>query len=173
MITHSSCSHPHLPNRWPVITAKAFLDNECSIIMENGNERNTWMGEYFALIGNGVLHSNNGNTYCKLSFHMISHRNHNDGSRMLCQYQETVVDKELEKLLPDDATDNEKFRASLFPVVAPIYAELGKSFLHISTYNELQWLLVDINNQTGLETLREICKHAFITSRKQGVSPLA
>ncbi len=60
---------------------------------------------------------------------------------MLCQYQETVVDKELEKLLPDDATDNEKFRASLFPVVAPLYSELEKSFLYISTYNELQWSL--------------------------------
>ncbi len=70
-ITHSSCSHPHLPNRWPVITAKAFLDNECSIIMESDDERNTWMGDYFALIGDGVLHSDNGDTCCKLALHMI------------------------------------------------------------------------------------------------------
>ena len=147
-ITHSSCSHPHLPNHRPVNTAKAFLDNERSIIMESGDERNTWMGDYFALIGNGVLHSDNGDTCCKLAFHMISHRNHNKGSRMLCQYWETVVDKELEKWLPDNATDDEQFRVSLFPAVAPFYAELGKSFLHVSTYNELQWSLVDINNQT-------------------------
>ena len=118
-------------------------------------------GGLFALIGNGVLHSDNGDTRCKLAFHMISHGNHNDGSRMLCQYLETVVGKELEKWLPDDATDDEKFHASLSPAVAPLYAELGKSFLHVSTYNELQWSLVDINNQTGLEKSREICEHAF------------
>ena len=94
--------------------------------MESGDERNTWMGDYFALIGDGVLHSDNGDTRCKLAFHMISHGNHNDGSRMLCQYRETVVDKELEKWLPDNVTDNKKFRVSLFPVVAPLYAELGK-----------------------------------------------
>ena len=168
-ITHSSCSHPRLPNHQPVNTAKVFLDNEHSIIMESGNERNTWMGDYFALIGDGVLHSNNGDTRCKLACHMISHRNHNDGSRMLCQYWETVVDKKLEKWLPDNATDDKKFRASLFPVVAPLYAELGKSFLHISTYNELQWSLVDINNQTGLETFREICKHAYHNLKKARV----
>ena len=118
--------------------------------MESGDERNTWMGDYFALIGDGVLHSDNGDTRCKLAFHMISHGKHNDGSMMLCQYLETVVDKELKKWLPDEATDNEKFRASLFPAVAQLYSELGKSFLNISTYNELQWSLVDINNQTGL-----------------------
>ena len=106
-ITHSSCSHPPLPNCWPVNTAKAFLDNEHSIIMESGNERNTCMGDYFALMGDGILHSDNGDTCCKLAFHMISHRNHNDGSWMLCQYRETVVDKELEKWLPDNATDNQ------------------------------------------------------------------
>ena len=88
---------------------------------------------------------------------------------MLCQYGETVVDKELEKWLPDDATDDEKFHASLFPVVAPLYAELGKSFLHVSTYNELQWSLVDINNQTGLETLREIHEDAFYNLKKARV----
>ena len=107
-ITHSSCSHPRLPNRWPINTAKAFLDNEHSIIMESGNERNTWMGDYFALMGDGVLHSHNNDTRCKLAFHMISHGNHNKGSRMLCQYRETVVDKELEKWLPDNATDDKK-----------------------------------------------------------------
>ena len=160
-ITHSCCSHPLLPNRWPINTAKAFLDNEHSIIMEGGDEKNTWMGDYFALIGDGVLHFNNRDTHCKLAFHMISHGNHNNGSRMLCQYLETVVDKELKRWLPDDTTDDEKFHASLFPAVAPLYAELGKSFLNISTYTELQWSLVDINNQTGLETFREICEHAF------------
>ncbi len=92
---------------------------------------------------------------------------------MLCQYLETVVDRELKKWLPDDATDKEKFRVSLFPAVAPMYAELGKSFLHISTYNELQWSLVDINNQTGLEKCREIREHAFHNLEKQGLSPLA
>ncbi len=101
--------------------------------MESGNKRNTWMGDHFALIGYGILHSDNGNTCCKLAFHMISHGNHNDGSRMLCQCLETVVDKELKKWLPDDATDNEKFRASIFPAVAPLYSELGKSFLYINT----------------------------------------
>ena len=100
---------------------------------------------------------------------MISHGNHNDGSRMLCQYLETVVDEELKKWLPDDATVDETFRASLFPAVAPLYAKLGKSFLHISTYNELQWSLVDIKTQTGLETLREICKHAFHNLEKARV----
>ena len=35
-----------------------------SIIMESGDERNTWMGDYFALIGDGVLHSDNGDTRC-------------------------------------------------------------------------------------------------------------
>ena len=129
--------------------------------MESGNKRNTWMLDYFALMGDGILHSDNGDTCCKLAFHMISHGNQNEGSRMLCRYQEIVVDKELKKWLPDNATDEEKFRASLFPVVAPLYSEHGKSFLNISTYNELQWSLVDINNQTGLETFREICKHAY------------
>ena len=101
--------------------------------MKSGDKRNTWMGDYFALSSNGVLHSNNGNTCCKLAFHMISHGNHNDGSRMLCQYPETVVDKELKKWLPDNATDDEKFHASLFSAVAPLYSELGKSFLYINT----------------------------------------
>ena len=116
--------------------------------MESGDERNTWMGDYFALIGDGVLHSDNGDTRCKVAFHMTSHGTHNDGSRMLCRYWETVVDEELENWLPDDATDNEKFRVSLFPAVAPMYAELGKSFLHISTYNELQFhYLISITKQ--------------------------
>ena len=141
--------------------------------MESGNERNTWMGDYFALISDGVLHSDNGDTRCKLAFHMISHGNHNNGSRMLSQYRETVVYKELEKWITHDATDNDKFHVNLFPAVAPLYAELGKSFLNISTYNELQWSLVDINNQTGLETFREICEHTYHTSRKQGLSMLA
>jgi hypothetical protein len=118
--------------------------------MESGGERNTWMGDYFALMGDGVLHSDNGDTRCKHAFHMISHGNHNDGSRMLCQYLETVVDEELKKWLPDDATDDEKFRASLFPTVAPLYSELGKTFLNISTCNELQWSLGERNSRTHL-----------------------
>ncbi len=116
--------------------------------MESGDQRNTWIGDYFALIGDVLLHSDKGDIHCKLAFHMMSHGNHNDVARMLCQYLETVVDKELEKWLPDSTTDNEKFHASLFPAVAPLDSELGKSFLNISTYNELQWSLLDINNQT-------------------------
>ncbi len=100
--------------------------------MESGGKIYTWMGDYFALMGDFVLHSDNGDTRCKLAFHMISHGNHNNGSRMLCQYLETVVDKELKKWLPDDATDNKKFRASIFPAVASLYSELGKSFLYIN-----------------------------------------
>ena len=69
---------------------------------------------------------------------------------MFCQYLETVVDAEVKKLLPDDATDDEKFHASLFPVVAPLYSELGKSFLSTSTYNELQWSLLDTSCKSDI-----------------------
>ena len=77
--------------------------------MESGDERNTyWIGDYYAVMGDCILHSNNSDTCCKLALHMISNGNHNNVSRMLCQYLETVTDKEVEKWLPDDATDDEK-----------------------------------------------------------------
>ena len=62
-----------------------------------------------------------------------------------------------------------KSSVQVYSAVAPLYAELGKLFLHVITYNELQWSLVDINNQTGLETFREICKHAFHNLEKARV----
>ena len=31
----------------------------------------------------------------------------------------------------------------------------------IGTYNELQWLVLDISSNSGLETIREICQCAF------------
>ena len=130
--------------------------------MESGDERNTyWIGDYYALMGNCVLHSDSSNTCCKIAFHMISHGDHIDGSRMLCQYLDTVGDKEVKEGLPDNATDDEKFLVSFSPVVAPWYSELGKSFLKISKCNELQWSLLDNSSKTGLEPIREICKHAF------------
>ena len=108
--------------------------------MERRDEVQTnWMGDYFALIGDRVLHSDNGDTRCKLALLLISNGNHKDGSRMLCQHLETVVDVAVNKWLPDDVTYYEKFHASLFPAVAPLYSELGKLFLSTSTYNELQW----------------------------------
>ena len=73
------------------------------------------MGDYFALIGNRLLR-----------LQLILNGNHKDGSRMLCQYLETVVDFAVKKWLPDDATYDEKFCASLFPAVAPLYSKLGK-----------------------------------------------
>jgi hypothetical protein len=88
--------------------------NEHIISMESGDERIAWMGNYFPCIGNRVLHSLNGDTCCKPAIHLISHGNHKDGSTMLCQYLETVVDEHLKKLLPVDATVDKKFRASFF-----------------------------------------------------------
>ena len=76
------------------------------------------MGDYFALKGVCLLHSDNGNTRCKIALQLISNGNHKDGSRMLCQYLETVVDVMMEKFLPDNAADDEIFSASLFPAFA-------------------------------------------------------
>ena len=50
-----------------------------------------------------------------------------------------------------------------------MYSELEKSFLNISTYNELQWSLVDVKNQTCLETFREICEHVYHNLKKARV----
>ena len=104
--------------------------------MERRDEVQTnWMGDYFALIGDRVLHSDNGDTRCKLALLLISNGNHKDGSRMLCQYLETIVHSAMEEFLPDDAADDEIFSASMFPAFAPLYSELGKSLLSSSTYN--------------------------------------
>ena len=75
----------------------------------------------------------------------------------------------MKKWLPDNATGDEKFHVSLLSAVAPLYSELGKSFLNIGTYNELQWSLLDNSSQTGLETIREIYKHAFHNLEKARV----
>jgi hypothetical protein len=83
------------------------------------------------------------NTRWELALQLISNGNHKDGSRMLCQYLEAIIDVAVNTWLPDDATDDEKFHASLFPVVAPLHSKLGKSFLTTSTYNELHWSLLD------------------------------
>ena len=83
-------------------------------------------GDYHALVGNHLLHSGSGATHCILAIHLILEGNHKDGSRMLCQYLEIVVDVTVKKWLPDNATDDDKFRASVFPVVTSLYSELGK-----------------------------------------------
>jgi hypothetical protein len=71
--------------------------------MERRDEVQTnWMGNYFALIGNRLLHSDNGNTRCKLALQLILNGNHKDGSRMLCQYLETVVDVAMNKFLSNN-----------------------------------------------------------------------
>ena len=104
--------------------------------MESRDEVKTnWMRDYFAFIGDRLLYSDNGNTRCKLALQLISNGNHKNGSRMLCQYLETIVDVAVNKWQPDDMTDDEKFHASLFPAVAPLHSKLGKSFLSTSTYN--------------------------------------
>ena len=92
---------------------------------------------------------------------MISNGNHKDGSRVLCQYLETVVDIAVNKWLPDDVTDDEKIRASLFPVVTPLYSEQGKSFLSTRTYNEMQWSLLHTRQESDMESIQEICECAF------------
>ena len=130
--------------------------------MESPHDLNTnWIGGYFALIGDHHLHSDNGDTCCKLALQLSSYGNHKDGSRLLCQYLETVVDVTVKKWLPDDSTDDENFSASLFPAVDPLYSELGKSFLKTSTYNELQWSLLDTSHESSIESIREICECAF------------
>ena len=66
--------------------------------MERRDEVQTnWMGDYFALIGDCLLHSDNGDTCCKIALQLISNGNHKDGSRMLCQYQETILDVGMKK----------------------------------------------------------------------------
>ena len=100
---------------------------------------------------------------------MISNGNHKDGSMMLCQYLETIVDVAVNKWLPDDETDDEKFGASLFPAVAPLYSKLGKSILSTSTYNELQWSLLDTSHESDMESIREICECAFKSLEKARV----
>ena len=146
-----------------------FFEN-IALIMESHHDLNTnWMGDYFALIGDHLLHSDNGNTRCKLALQLISNGNHKDESRMLCHYLETIVDDTVKKWLPDDSTDDEKFSASLFPAIAPLYSELGKLFLKTSTYNELQWLLLDTSHESDIESIREICECAFQNLKKARV----
>jgi hypothetical protein len=87
---------------------------------------------------------------------------------MRCQYLETVADVAVNKWLPDDVTD-EKFHASLFPVVAPLYSELGKSFLSTSTCNEMQWSLLDTSHESDMESIQEICECAFLNLEKARV----
>ena len=88
--------------------------------MEIGDDvKANGMGGYFAFIGDCLLHSDNGDTCCKLSLQLITNGNHKDGSRMLCQYLEAEVDVTVNKWLPDKVTDDEEFCASLFPVVSP------------------------------------------------------
>jgi hypothetical protein len=138
--------------------------------MESCHEVNTyWMGDYFALIGDRLLHSDNGDTRCKLALHLISNGNHKDGSKMLCQYLETILDFAMEKFVPDDTADDEIFSASLFPAFAPLYSELGKSLLSSSTYNEFQWSLLDTSCKSETESMQEICECAFQILKKARV----
>ena len=138
--------------------------------MESRNQVKTnWMGDYYALIGNYLLHSDNGDTHSKLALQLISNGKHKDGSRMLCQYLETVIDVAVNKWLPADVTDDEKFHASLFPAVAPLYSRLGKLFLSSSAYNELQWSLLDTNHESDMESIQEIRECAFQNLKKARV----
>ena len=127
------------------------------------------MGDYFALIGNRLLHSENGDTHCKLALQLILNGYHKDGSRMLCQYLETAVDVAVNQWLPDDATYDEKFCASLFPAVAPLYSKLGKSFLSTSTCNEMQWSLLCTSCESDKESIPEIHEYAFQNLEKARV----
>ena len=88
---------------------------------------------------------------------------------MLWQYLETIVDVAVNKWLPDDVTDDEKFHASLFPAVAPLYSELGESFLSSSRNNELQWLLLDTSCESDMKSIREIHECAFQNLKKARV----
>ena len=131
--------------------------------------KTNWMGDYFALIGDRLLYSENGDTRCKLAFHLISNGNHKDGSRMLCSYVETVVDDATKSWLSDDATEDDKIRASLFPAVAPLYYELGQSLIKTSTHSELQWSLLDISRESEIESIRDIRECAFHNLEKARV----
>lgn len=137
--------------------------------MERRDEVQTnWMGDYFALIGDRVLHSDNGDTRCKLALLLISNGNHKDGSRMLCQYLETIVHSAMEEFLPDDAADDEIFSASMFPAFAPLYSELGKSLLSTSTY-KWQSSLLDTSHEFDTESMREALECAFQNLEKARV----
>ena len=127
------------------------------------------MGDYFALIGDCLLHTDNGNTCCKLALQLILNWNHKDGSWMLCQYLETVVDVAEKKWLPDDSMEDDKFGAKVFPVVVPLYSKLGISFLKTSANNELQWSLLDTSHESDIESIREIHECAFQNLKKARV----
>ena len=79
------------------------------------------MGDYFVPIGDCLLHSDNGDTRCKLALQLILNGNHKDGSRMLCQYLETIVHSAMEEFLPDNAADDEIFSASMFPAFPVVF----------------------------------------------------
>ena len=127
------------------------------------------MGDYFALIGDRLLYSENGGTHCKLALHLISNGNHKDGSRMLCGYVETVVDDAVKSWLSDDVTEDDKFRASLFPAIAPLYSELGQSLLKTSTHSELQWSLLDTSCESEIQSILDICECALHNLEKARV----
>ncbi len=88
---------------------------------------------------------------------------------MLCQFLQTIVDVAMENFLPDDATDDEIFSASLFPAFAPLYSALGKSLLSSSTYNEFQWSLLDTSCESDSESMPEILECAFQNLEKARV----
>ncbi len=139
--------------------------------MESCDEvKPNWMGDYFALIGDCLLHSDSGDTHCKLVLQLISNGYNKDGSRMLCQYLETIVDVAVNKWLPEDMTDDEKFHASLFPVVAPLYSKLGKLILSTSTYNALQWSLLDTSANLTLNQCERFVNVPSRVSRRQELS---
>ena len=75
------------------------------------------MGNYFALIGDRLLYSENGDTRCKLTLHLILNGNHKDGSRMLYGYVETVVDDAVKSWLSDDTTKYDKFHARAWAII--------------------------------------------------------
>ena len=72
---------------------------------------------------------------------------------MLCGYVETVGDDAVKSWLSDAAAEDDKFRASLFPAVAPLYSELGQSLLKTSMHGELQWLLLDTSRESEIESI--------------------
>jgi hypothetical protein len=73
------------------------------------------------------------------------------------------------KWLPDDVTNDEKFCASLFPAVTPLYSEMGKLFLSTSIYNKLQWSLLDTSRESDMESIQEIRECAFQNLEKARV----
>jgi hypothetical protein len=138
--------------------------------MERRDEVQTnWMGNYFALIGNRLLHSDNGDTRCKLALQLILNGNHKDGSRMLCQYLETVVDVAMNKFLSDNPADDEIFSASLSPTFASLYSELGRLLFSGSSNNEWQWWLLDTSREFDTESMQQILEFAFQNLEKARV----